>query len=120
MSTLIPLSSTKLPKDITIIMSQQGVVDVQSAISLLERLTCLPSQSLLTPEQITICEQVFEPYMVSYNSAPLSPPPSFGVLDKDKLSLDKNEPSVGIELTGKLTLKELGCISGDEEKSDDE
>ena len=120
MSTLIPLSSTKLPKDITIIMSQQGVVDVQSAISLLERLKCLQKHSLLTPEQITVCEQVFNKYMVNHNSTPLSSPPSFGVLDKDQLPVDKNRPPEGTELTGKLTLKELGCICDDEEKSDDE
>lgn len=119
MSTLIPLSSTELPKDIKNLMSQQGIVDVQSAISLLERLKCMPSQSLLTLEQITVCEQVFEPYMVSHNSTPLSSPPSFGVLDKDKLPLDKTEPTERGELTGKLTLKELGCVSDDEVNNDE-
>lgn len=120
MSKLIPLSTTELPKEIISVMLQQGVVDVQSAISLLERLKGLESQSLLIPEQITVCEQVFKPYMASYNSTPLSPQPSFGVLDKDKLPLDKNEPPEGSELTGKLTLKGLGCISDDEENNDDE
>jgi len=120
MSKLIPLSSTELPKKIINIMLQQGVVDVQSAISLLERLNSLQNHCLLTPEQITVCEQVFKPHMVNHNFTPLSPPPSFGVLDKDKLALDENEPPVGSELTGKLMLKDLGCISDDEEKNDDE
>ncbi len=120
MSTLIYLSSTELPKDITFVMSQQGVVDVQSAISLLERLKYSQNHSLLTPEQIIVCEQVFKPYMVSHNSTPLSSPPSFGVLDKDKLALDKNKSSEGAELTGKLMLKELGCIGDKKEENDDE
>jgi hypothetical protein len=99
---------------------QQGVVDVLSAISLLERLKGLESQSLLTPEQMTVCEQFFKPYISSYNSTPLPPQYSFGVLDKDKYPPDEAQQLEGKALTGKLSLKELGCITNDEEVNDDE
>lgn len=120
MNKIILLSSTELPKEITKIMLRQGVVDVQSAISLLERLKSFESQSLLTSEQITACEQVFTPYMLSHRSTPVMPHPSFGVLDKDKFSMDESESHKAQTLTGKLTLQEIDCINNDEEKSDDE
>lgn len=119
MSKLVLLSSTELPKSIVDIMLQQGVVDVLSAISLIERLKKIQDTSLLSSEQIKICEQAFAPYMAGYSTMPVPPKLSFGVLDVSKNSKGTKPSFTTSNFEEKLNLTDLNDTNNGEGECDE-
>lgn len=119
MSKLVLLSSTELPKSIVDIMLQQGVVDVLSAISLIERLKKMQSTNLLSLEQVQICEQVLAPYMAGYSTMPIPPKQSFGVLDQSKLSKCTKSSFTKDRFEKKLSLPDSNTTNNDKGECDE-